>query len=169
MYSSLTPIKGKKDQTPIGNTSKPEAFVSPSPFLREHSVFYTLSKRSLQDTSQQSEGIHKRPKGGLGSEGNLPFPSTMISSPALVVNTAPLYHHNKQLGQAQYEVGKLKQELDQTKLDAEHAKIDAEGRISKLEALCRAQQEKLDVLFANYPSFRPLRGTCECCLNPRHP
>lgn len=145
MYSSLTPIKGKKDQTPIMNTSKPETFMSSSPFLLEHSVFYTLSKKSRQDTSQ-AESLRKRSNNVLGKEPNSPFPSTMISSPALVVNTAPLYHHNKQLGQAQYEVGRLKHELDQNKLEAEHVKIDAEGKISKLEALCKTQQEKLDVL-----------------------
>lgn len=147
MYSSLTPIKRKKDQTPIMDTSRPETFVSSSPFLREHSVFYILSKKSRQDDTSQPETLHKRSRDVLGGgEANSPFPSTMISSPALLVNTAPLYHHNKQLGQAQYEVGRLKQELDQTKLEAEHAKIAAEGKISKLETLCKAQQEKLDIL-----------------------
>lgn len=120
--------------------------MSPSPFLQEHSVFYTLSKRPRQDTVQS--GALRKPSNETvgGSELTSPFPKTLMSSPALLINTAPLYHHNKQLGQAQYEVGKLKHELDQTKLEAEHSRIAAEGKISKLETLCRTQQEKLDIL-----------------------
>ena len=82
----------------------------------------------------------------MRSKSNSPFPSTMVSSPALLINTAPLYHHNKQLGQAQYEVGKLKHELEQTRLEAERSRIGAEGKIFRLEALCKSQQEKLDII-----------------------
>lgn len=139
MYSSLTPHKKSYTPSPIGSVAKPSPFASPSPFIQEHSVFYTASKKCKQSAGEAIAGD--------SADG-------IVSSPALVVGTAPLFHHlnpassaqaTKVNVEAQHEIGRLKHQLSQQQVEAERTKLLLEAKITRVEGQSRFQQDRIAV------------------------
>lgn len=159
MYATATPLKDTPDTQPPEVHETNTSYYSPSPFIKEHSVFFnTASRRSTFELSREYHNQQNLTniKTNLSSQQQsspsndaIVLSSDLVSSPAVLAGMGLLYHHQRKnnyytvTGNNNNTVSSLQQQLSRT--TRENDRLRAAMKAAQMEKDRLAIQAEVDL------------------------